>query len=225
MYVINKNQQMKSIQIKNIEALNSVTSIKEAIALLSNNCTYEAIDVLNWASSFGHKPETKFAIACSDDSFFLHFLVVEESVKALFANDQESVWEDSCVEFFCMLPEQPFYYNFEFNCIGTCVATAREGREKNVRPFDADQLAQIERYASLGNQPFGEKHEKTAWEICVKIPFVLLGLDKKKLPKKLRANFYKCGDKTAIPHFVSWNPIQAKNPDFHLPEFFGEIYF
>ena len=35
--------------------------------------------------------------------------------------------------------------------------------------------------------------------------------------------FYKCGDKTAHPHFLSWNPVGTPAPDFHRPDFFGEL--
>ena len=35
----------------------------------------------------------------------------------------------------------------------------------------------------------------------------------------------KCGDDTAVPHFLSWNPIGAPRPNFHTPEYFGEIHF
>ena len=42
-------------------------------------------------------------------------------------------------------------------------------------------------------------------------------------PESIRANFYKCGDKTAHPHYLSWSPIDTPKPDFHRPEFFGEL--
>ena len=216
---------MKSEQINYLGTLNSMLTMKDAANLISASCSYHAIDVLNWPSSFGYKPDTEFAIARSDDSLFIHFRVEEDNIKALYVNDQDPVWQDSCVEFFCRLPEQSFYYNFEINCIGTCLATARDGRDENVRPFTSDQLKQIERHASLGNKPLGEKNEKTAWSVCVKIPFALLGLNGDNLPEKLHANFYKCGDETAIPHYVSWNPIDTATPNFHCPEFFGEIRF
>ena len=41
----------------------------------------------------------------------------------------------------------------------------------------------------------------------------------------MRANFYKCGDKTLQPHFLSWSPIHSEKPDFHRPEDFGIINF
>ena len=43
--------------------------------------------------------------------------------------------------------------------------------------------------------------------------------------KTLRANFYKCGDKLQQMHFLSWNPIDVPKPDFHRPDFFGEVTF
>ena len=39
----------------------------------------------------------------------------------------------------------------------------------------------------------------------------------------LKGNFYKCGDKTAIPHFGMWSPIDSEKPNFHQPQFFGEM--
>ena len=215
---------MKSLQTEHISLLNAA-SIEKAADILSKSNTFETIDVLNWSLAYGYKPETKFKIARSEDSLFIYFNVVENNVKAMYTADQDPVWQDSCVEFFCTLPGQNFYYNFEFNCIGTCLVTAREGRDENVRPFADDQLKQIERYASLGKKPFDEKNERTAWELCVKIPFTLIGINEKKLPEKLCANFYKCGDETTVPHYVSWSPIKTENPDFHRPEFFGEVWF
>ena len=31
-------------------------------------------------------------------------------------------------------------------------------------------------------------------------------------------------DETDYPRFISWNPIDVPSPDFHRPEYFGEIY-
>jgi hypothetical protein len=42
--------------------------------------------------------------------------------------------------------------------------------------------------------------------------------------QRWRANFYKCGDQTARPHWASWAPIgEALN--FHQPDKFGELVF
>jgi hypothetical protein len=84
-------------------------------------------------------------------------------------------------------------------------------------------MLQIKRYASLGNEPFEEKKGNFNWTLTVDIPFSLLGIDAHNLPASIKANFYKCGDETSVPHYVSWNPIEVENPDFHRPEFFGEL--
>ena len=38
-----------------------------------------------------------------------------------------------------------------------------------------------------------------------------------------KGNFYKCGDETDYPHFGMWNPVGTEKPDFHRPEYFGEL--
>ena len=43
--------------------------------------------------------------------------------------------------------------------------------------------------------------------------------------RKCKVNFYKCGDALPQPHFLSWQRVVADNPDFHLPEYFGQMQF
>ena len=62
-----------------------------------------------------------------------------------------------------------------------------------------------------------------AWNLTVAIPFDLIGLDGDNLPDHIMGNFYKCGAKTSLPHYLSWNPIATDTPDFHRPEFFGRL--
>jgi hypothetical protein len=41
----------------------------------------------------------------------------------------------------------------------------------------------------------------------------------------IRANCYKCGDKTVQRHYIAWNPIVQETPAFHVPEKFGLMRF
>jgi len=130
------------------------------------------------------------------------------------------------VEFFCQVPGEETYMNFEANCIGTMVASRRRGRSENVVPFTPEQMATIERWSSLGERRciIDSDHQPADWELEIRIPWqLILGVDIPQFPVTLRANFYKCGDKTKLPHFVSWQPIHTEQPDFHRPEFFREI--
>lgn len=215
---------MKSIKLNYHPELDKA-DIKQAAEFLAQQAHFEQIDIVNWAELFPAKPETEFIIARSSSSIFIHYKVHEKQIKAIYAKDQDPVWQDSCVEFFCQLPNGKTYFNFEFNCIGTCLATERESRNEGVNPLSTEKMAQIKRYASLGTEPFEEKKGDFDWHLTVEIPFSLLHIDTENLPTHIKANFYKCGDETSVPHYLSWNPIKLEKPDFHRPEFFGELQF
>jgi hypothetical protein len=214
---------MKQIKIPCISELNSASDMNTISSLLSKQKNFELIDQVNWPDTFPLKPACKFIIARSNEALFIHYVVNEKQIQALYTNDQDPVWQDSCVEFFCQLPNSKTYFNFEFNCIGTCLATKRISRTEGINPLPAEKMSQIKRYPSLENQPFQEKKGNFNWTLTVKIPFKVLDIDSHNLPKILRANFYKCGDGTSEPHYVSWNPILTENPDFHQPKFFGAL--
>lgn len=214
---------MNSLDLAYIAELDTL-GIEDAADILKS-CAHKrhAIDRVNWPADYPYKPKADFAIGRSKESLFIHFAVTEEYAHAQYTQDQDPVWQDSCVEFFCRLPEQNFYRHFEFNCIGTCLAYARQSREEGLRPYPESQLKQIERFASLGKKPLSEMPQATQWELCVKIPFALLDIDCEKLPEELYANFYKCADASKKPHYLSWNPIDTEKPDFHRLDFFGTI--
>lgn len=82
----------------------------------------------------------------------------------------------------------------------------------------------IRRRCTWPREAIEEKDGLYAWEVELEIPLSLIFGDRKPVfPQTLRANFYKCADKTKRPHFLSWQPIALPRPNFHCPEFFGEI--
>ncbi len=214
---------MKTTKVEYLSELDSAVSMRQIMSVISEPVGFDTIDAVNWPDSYPVRPEAKFNIARSSKAFFIHFVVNEKQIKAIYSKDQDPVWQDSCVEFFCQVPGSKTYFNFEFNCIGTCLATERKSRTEDVSPLSAEKMLQIKRYASLGNEPFEEKQGNFDWTLTVEIPFSLLGIDSDNLPASIKANFYKCGDETSVPHYVSWSPIEVENPDFHRPEFFGEL--
>ncbi len=212
----------KQLKIDYISTLDTLP-ISEWGNVLKQKGAVGSIDVINWVE-FSHKPETKFYVAYSSNAICIHYEVRGEGLKALFANDQEPVWQDSCVEFFCKRVDQEGYCNFEFNCIGTCLSAVHKSREdRTSRP--TEEMKKILRHSSLEKSTFEEKSGVAEWSLTVAIPFELIGLDGNNLPEKIWANFYKCGDGTKNVHYVSWNAIEVANPDFHRPDYFGEIYF
>lgn len=214
---------MKKLHVPYIGQIQS-SDLKVVDHYFDHNLNFEYIDMLNWPQLFPYKPDVKFKVLRTETSIFIKYYVREKSLRAMYADDQEPVWEDSCVEFFFRNVEDDFYYNFEFNCIGTCVATKRKGRNEDVSPLNKEQLQQIKRLPSLGKVPFGRQEGVFEWTLMVEIPLIILNLgEENMLASELYANFYKCGDETQFPHYLSWNYILSEQPDFHLPEYFGEL--
>lgn len=174
---------------------------------------------VNWAE-YPYAPKVEFRIAHSDDALALMFEVEEEHLRGVARCSHENVWEDSCVEFFVENPVGEGYFNFEVNCIGTMLAAFRKSRSEATL-FSEEQMAQIRCFGSLLRAPIDSRGEGQKWWMVEVIPFSLLGLNK--TPKSLRCNFYKCGDKCDKPHFLSWSPIDKPEPNFHCPEYFGEV--
>ena len=210
---------VKKISAANVEACSLPKLFDE------EKIDFQSIQCVNWAE-YPYKPKVNFRIAHTQNSILLHFKVKEESVRAKYGKDNGSVWTDSCVEFFSIPAGVGIYYNIECNCIGTILVGA--GPVRNNREHAPKEVtALVQRWSSLGNQPFAERIGETDWEVALIIPYSVYfkhqidSLD----GKEIKANFYKCGDELQTPHFLSWNPIQIEQPDFHRPDFFGTLEF
>ena len=130
--------------------------------------------------------------------------------------EQYPIAPETCVEMFIGNADNTRYWNFEFNPAGVCNASNRKERKVDVVRLNTEQLQSIQR--------FPVQLCAAHWSLLVGIPLSLIELDLTH-ERVRRANFYKCGDKTPMKHYASWNPIDAPAPAFHLPEFFGEIQF
>ena len=183
----------------------------------------EIIDHAPW-NAFPYKPQASFAMAYGDSSVYLKFFVEEKHVRAVYSEPNQPVYKDSCVEFFVSFGDEPEYYNFEFNCAGTCLLSFGEQRN-NRKMTTADLIKSIAFQSSI--KPTTKKDANIGWELTLVIPFAAFQYHKfsSMKGKKCRANFYKCGDDLPEPHFLAWNMINTEEPDFHRPEFFGTLEF
>jgi hypothetical protein len=152
--------------------------------------------------------------------------VLEKHTQATYRQNNSPVSKDSCVEFFISLDAGHDYYNFQFNCIGTCKAGfgTKNRTERNYLPDDI--IDRINRQALIKT---GGQYNRglIAWELTVAIPLEAFCYDSIASFKglKSRPNFYKCADNLPEPHFIMWNEVKAEKPDFDLPEFFGRVHF
>ncbi len=213
----------KSLSIPYYAHLDNL-NLEEVSTFLEQEETKHHIDCRNWVEKFHYHPLTAFTIAYSNKYIYVDFYVRGNYLRAVNYTNNSPVAEDSCVEFFLQVPNSKEYWNFEFNCIGTVNASHRETRENPTR-LNENEISQIKRYASCGTRPFEEMEGLFSWNLIIAIPFSLIGINETELPEKIFGNFYKCGSKTSNPHLLSWTPIVWPKPDFHRPEFFGDLYF
>lgn len=179
------------------------------------------LSCVNW-KEFPYAPQVSFHVAHTDKALVVLFDVKEDHVRGVNLEANGPVWEDSCVEIFLAVPGSEGYFNFETNCIGTSLAAFRRSRT-DADMFGPEKMESVGTVASLPHEAIDLQEEGKEWSMMKIIPFSLLGLSEK--PAVLKGNFYKCGDCCARPHFLSWAPIDLPQPNFHCPEFFGEIIF
>ena len=181
------------------------------------------IDQDVWDSKFDG--QAQFVIGYVFNTLFVKFIVVEENIRAIYTEPNDPVYKDSCVELFISLDDEENYYNFEFNCKGTCLAGFGNSRD-NRSSLSVKAIRSIEASSTFKSVLFKEK-DMIQWELMLKIPtsaFQFHQIDSFK-NKSARLNFYKCGDDLPQPHFLSWKPIISEAPNFHLKEFFGKAIF
>jgi hypothetical protein len=216
---------MKVAEVQKLELNTDLDSMEEISARLDEKKDRIAIDKINW-SRYGYKPDVNVAIAYGDSEIFLKYYIKENYVKAEKTVTNEMVCEDSCVEFFVSPEEDGIYYNMEFNPIGTCLLGTGYDRSSS-RRVSPEIVSRIRILTSAGTEPFKEKTGENNWTVTIAIPFAVFFRHKVKdlKGKTFRANFYKCGDKLTVPHYVTWSPVGTKEPDYHRPEYFGMLKF
>ncbi len=170
----------------------------------------------------GAQPIAEFNIGYGEDAIYLKFSVNEKHYRSVHTQDNEPVYEDSCVEFFIGFGDDKAYYNFEFNAGGAALAGWGENKQREL--LDVALLSNIKRFSdvAIAGHPL-----PFSWQLLIAMPFTVFSKHQITTLKNTtcRANFYKCGDKLPEPHYLCWNNIAADQPNFHLSQYFGEIVF
>ncbi len=193
-----------------------------------------ALDISCYRPESGlHRPETQAKLLYDRECIYGIFRVNDQHVRSVHTGFQSEVFKDSCVEFFVQPKATGGYFNFEFNCGGALLAsyitdpTRIAGKVREFIALTPEDDLQIKRYHNLPRIVEPEITGPIVWFLGFSIPFAILGKYAGTLDavsgQVWRANFYKCGNDTSLPHWGSWSPLRELN--FHLPENFGEIHF
>lgn len=181
-----------------------------------------AIDCYPWDET-GYRPPAAAQMVWTEDRFVVRFETVERELRAEARGICPVVCDDSAVELFLM-PDPAhtgIYLNFEINTLCAMYLGAGTGRADN-RLLREEELVPFGAQSEISLTPDGYH-----WRITFGIPFAYLkrhaGCGEFGPGSRMRANFYKIAEKGPCPHCGCWNPITWPEPDFHRPEFFGEL--
>lgn len=202
--------------------LSSIEPVASRIDQLLRSGAVAQIDRLNWPEAYPMSLPTTVTVAHDGMKFYLCFRVEGEQLRVMHTRDFDPVWQDSCVEFFMQREGEDTYHNFECNALGAMLAAHRESRESFQRL--TEEVKTVFRYSSIQHRYEGDR-QLSDWQLYLEIPKAAMGFasEESLSAQTIRANFYKCGDETAEPHYQSWSPIELPNPDFHAPQFFGSL--
>ena len=214
---------MKNLLIPVLDELNTNSGMEEVSALLSN-LPINNINFQPWPI-YKSNCQANFAIAHNGEAIFLKYEVVEDVIKINTHATNGAVNKDNCVEFFVSFGTEKEYYNIEINCVGIIRMAFGKGRSNRVS-LTEKAINKIRTHIEIKTAP-AHSIAKYEWQITLVIPIeVFENSQLKTLHQQCGlGNFYKCGDDLPQNHFYSWNNIDAKTPNFHLPEFFGALEF
>lgn len=177
------------------------------------------IDQFGWFDEYS--PETFGQVVLLEDKeFVIKLTCFEKNPLAKFKNYGDTVWVDSCLEFFVAFDstKPSKYMNCEMNSAGAAfmnIGTKGEGKRADIKNI-------------IGHIPeYKPEISEDRWSVELHLTIddikKLFGDIEFKTGYKFTANMYKCGDRTEFEHYGMWNLCVSDEPQFHMPECFGQM--
>ena len=180
-------------------------------------CSGSAFEIKKYKWTDGVKPRVRLFLAHNGASLFVKFQIFEANPAAVYAEDDCPVYKDSAAEFFLKpFSDDSRYINIEINSKGAAVFGIGSGKTARTPITSA-----YKSFLGISAELF-----KRYWTVSFAVPFGLLAeIYGRAVTAEniMRANFYKCGDETPYPHYGMLFEVDNSFPEFHLPEFFGEL--
>ena len=178
----------------------------------------------------GNPPRpTQVRALWDDQNLYIQFLCEDKHISAVETRLNGNVYLDSCVEFFGMIDPATSndYFNLEINCCGMMhlgYGPGRHGRRLST-PGIAQQMKIV---TSVKGPTKQESPADDGWWVAAALPWEAISqlAGKKVSPRSglaWRGNFYRCGGREV--EYGVWSHIDNPIPDYHRPEFFGDIEF
>lgn len=181
--------------------------------------TVPALQIDQWMRTEPMPVSAQAQLCYDDEALHIRLSAVEENIRAELFGKLDEICEDSCLEFFfCPIPGDRRYFNIECNLNGCLFLGFGPNVDELVRliPENPSIVPQARRIEG-------------GWETVYAIPYRFV---RQFFPEfspapggSIRANCYKCGDKTEKPHYLAWNPVSYQRCAFHNPDAFGIMHF
>ena len=175
--------------------------------------------------------DTEIKMLWSSTYFYVLFDCEDENIQSVYTHYNDHVCEDSCVEIFISPDPTNLsdYYTFEINCCGVMYNKHYDylgQREEHWYPAGVKLGRSIRRYTFKTQDDPSVKR----WVIELAIPFYLFDGRTGDTPNPpvegtvWRLNAMRCGDEI-YKQWGIWSENRNDTPQFHLPQYFGEITF
>lgn len=212
---------MNKISVTSVEPLFRESNL-DAISKYLDGIQSHEIACQPWKEYKTHN-KAAFAIAYSNKNLFLKYYIEERFLKTIIRDINGDVHKDNCVEFFVAFENE--YYNLEFNCLGS--VKIGYGANRHGRTMLTSEIIKKIKIQNTLKSTLNTSNDCFHWETLLVIPKEVFCFSSIESFEGLscKANFYKCGDDLPDPHYLTWNMVQTTKPDFHQPEFFGELFF
>ena len=160
-------------------------------------------------------------VAYDDEGLLVRLRAEEANIRTEESGPLARTWEDSCLEFFFAPVEgDKRYVNVETIPSGSFFLGIGTGKHDLLRLLPQGAQSSFAPQVAL---------VQGGWEVTFRISYTFIRCLFPSFEAKpggtIRANCYKCGDKTPVPHWLSWSPVTVEPLNFHVPECFGTMTF
>ena len=190
---------------------------------VQQNEDIETFEISHFYRDEQYKPVTKGQLTLHEGrGMELVMWCYESNPRAIYHNPNDPVHTDSCLEgFINFYPELQSlgYLSVEMNANGASHCSFGTGRHTRSFILNRDlphPEVKVEKLL-IDNQ------EVWCARALIRLSLIKSLYGRCDFPSEhlMRANFFKCGNHTDMPHWGSWSLI--KHLDFHSPEYFGDL--
>ena len=170
-----------------------------------------------WLERYPYRCNAEARLGISDEGLMALMYAFEDPIIARETRWGGDVYLDSCLELFIMpFPgESKEDLNIEINPEGVAHVGCGEGREGRYVHRQAVEGMDIHPFRTNG-----------LWGVsfCMPNSLVIEHFGRPFKPSGLmKGNFYKCSGPLLHEHYGCWNHVGTEKPDFHRPEYFGDL--